>query len=143
MLPETTHALGMALSVRSIRPRKQITPAMPPALPRRCAIAPLEQFDMPQALSRVLGTNCGERSSLDARTDRGAVNAWLPFRKSGNHTLRAYRKEAERFLLWSVFECGEVLSSLAAEDGVAYRDFVWRIGGEAEDKWRQSFRAGK
>jgi hypothetical protein len=70
MLPETSHALGVALSVRSIRPRKQITPAMSPALPRRFAIAPLEQFDMPQALSGTLGTNRGERSSLDARSER-------------------------------------------------------------------------
>jgi site-specific recombinase XerD len=140
MLPETAHALGVKLSVRSIRSRKEITPAMLPALPRRAGIAPIEQFDVPLALSGAFGTNRGERSSLGARNDLEAINTWLTRRKPGSHTLRAYRKEAERFLLWAVLEAGKALSSLTVEDCISFRDFLWRIGREPDDQWRQRFR---
>lgn len=139
MLPESATALGVTLSIRSTRPRKQIRPGMLPALPRRAGIAPIEQFDVPVALSGAFGCNRGQRSSLGARNDLEAVNTWLTWRKPGSHTLRAYRKEAERFLLWAVLEAGKALSSLNVEDCISYRDFLWRIGREPEDQWRQRF----
>lgn len=140
MLPETAAALGVTLSIRSTRPRKQIRPEMLPALPRRAGIAPIEQFDVPLALSGAFGSNRGERSSLGARNDLEAINTWLTRLKPGGHTLRAYRKEAERFLLWAVLEAGKALSSLTVEDCISYRDFLWRIGRESEDEWQQRFR---
>lgn len=39
-------------------------------------------------------------------------------------TLRAYRKEAERVLLWAVVQLGKPLSSLTTEDAIAYRAFM-------------------
>lgn len=140
MLPETATALGVTLSVRSRRPRTQITPEMLPALPHRFSIAPIEQFDVPLALSGAVGSNRGERSALGARNDLEAINTWLTRLKPGSHTLRAYRKEAERFLLWAVLEAGKALSSFTVEDCIAYRDFLWRIGRDPEDQWRQRFR---
>lgn len=140
MMPETARSMGVNLSVRSVRARKDINPAMLPALPRRTAIAPLEQFDTPQALSGAFGTNRGHRTSLSARDDLEAINAWLSRRKPGSHTARAYRKEAERFLLWAVLEANKALSSLSVEDCISYRDFLGRLGREAEDQWRQRFR---
>lgn len=41
-----------------------------------------------------------------------------------SNTQRAYRKEAERFLLWALFERGKALSSLNEADCVAYRAFL-------------------
>ncbi|MBV9890936.1 MAG: integrase, partial [Rhizobacter sp.] len=41
-----------------------------------------------------------------------------------SHTQRAYRKEAERFLLWAVLEHGKPLSSMTAQDCAAYWAFV-------------------
>lgn len=140
MLPETADALGVTLSVRSVRSRRQITPAMLPPLPRRTGIAPIEQFDLPQALSGAFGTNRGVRSSLSARNDLEAINVWLARRKPGSHTSRAYRKEAERFLLWAVLDSGKALSSLTVEDCILYRDFLWRLGRDSEELWRQQFR---
>ena len=140
MLPETTRSLGVDLSVRSIRARKDISPAMLPALPRRTGIAPIEQFDVPHTLSGALGSNRGHRTSLSARNDLEAINTWLSRRKPGSHTARAYRKEAERFLLWAVLEANKALSSLSVEDCIAYRDFLWRLGREPEDQWQQRFR---
>lgn len=41
-----------------------------------------------------------------------------------SHTQRAYRKEAERFLLWAVVERHKPLSSMTTEDCIAYREFI-------------------
>jgi len=46
---------------------------------------------------------------------------WL---QSLSHTQRAYRKEAERFLLWAIVERHKPLSSMSHEDCVAYRAFI-------------------
>jgi site-specific recombinase XerD len=140
MLPETAGALGISLSVRSVRPRTQIAALMLPALPYRSGIVPIEQFEVPQALSGAFGTNRGERSSLVARNDLEAIKVWLSRGKPGSHTLRAYRKEAERFLLWTVLEAGKALSSLTVEDCISYRDFLWHIGREPDDQWHQRYR---
>lgn len=48
-------------------------------------------------------------------------NDWMNFL---SHTQRAYRKEAERFLLWAIVERRKPLSSMTAEDCIAYREFL-------------------
>lgn len=48
-------------------------------------------------------------------------NDWLNYL---SHTQRAYRKEAERFLLWAIVERHKPLSSMTTEDCVSYRDFI-------------------
>lgn len=60
---------------------------------------------------------------LAAENDLQAINAWLDLHEAGT-TKRAYRKEAERVLLWSVVELGKPLSSLMTEDAIAYRAFL-------------------
>ena len=52
-----------------------------------------------------------ETCTLSARNDYEAVNAWLSMHESPA-TQRAYRKEAERVILWAVLERGRALSSL-------------------------------
>ena len=138
-LPETAASLSVKLTIRSVRPRSEISKSMVPALPRRMEIVPIEQFEVPQALNGSFGTNRGERSSLDASHDVDAINTWLARRKPGSHTLRAYRKEAERFLLWSVLEARKSISSLTVEDCIAYRNFLGSLGRETEDVWAQRF----
>lgn len=46
---------------------------------------------------------------------------WLQYL---SHTQRAYRKEAERFLLWAVVQQGKPLSSMTTEDCAQYREFL-------------------
>jgi site-specific recombinase XerD len=41
-----------------------------------------------------------------------------------SHTQRAYRKEAERFLLWCIVHKGKPLSSMTNEDCTEYREFL-------------------
>lgn len=60
---------------------------------------------------------------LGAGNDYEAVQAWLSLHESGA-TQRAYRKEAERLILWAIVERGKALSSLTTEDAVAYRAFL-------------------
>jgi integrase len=64
------------------------------------------------------------RCRISASNDHEAIQAWLSLRETGSHTHQSYRKEAERFLLWSVAERGKPLSSLDTVDCKAYRDFL-------------------
>lgn len=98
------------------------------ALSRKAtAMAPLERFALPS------DDRCGERGGnrapteqcrIPARNDLQAVQAWLGLRPTGSHTWRAYRREAERFLLWAVLERRKALSSLDGDDCTAYRAFL-------------------
>ena len=58
---------------------------------------------------------------LEAKNDYEAIAAWLATKHDPNGTgrtatHRAYRKEAERLLLWAIVEHGKPLSSLTVED---------------------------
>jgi site-specific recombinase XerD len=63
------------------------------------------------------------RCLLSARNDYDAVQAWLALHESPV-TQRAYRKEAERLMLWAIIERGKALSSARTEDAIAYRTFL-------------------
>ncbi len=71
-----------------------------------------------------------------------APDAWL---STLSHTQRAYRKEAERFLLWAILERGKPLSSMTTEDCTAYRDFLanppldW-CGPRGRERWSPLWR---
>ncbi|QBP14200.1 integrase [Cupriavidus metallidurans] len=92
---------------------------------------PLERFTPPVALDGRAGAYRCPRAQcrLAADNDREAILAWLASKGDGqnggvNCTQRAYRKEAERFLLWAVLARRCALSSITIEDAVAYRDFL-------------------
>ena len=64
-----------------------------------------------------------------------------------SNTQRAYRKEAERFLLWAVTHKGKALSSMSNEDCTLYRDFLadpqprsrW-CGDRGRERWSPLWR---
>ncbi|GJG94346.1 phage integrase family protein [Cupriavidus pauculus] len=98
---------------------------------------PLERFMPPAALDGSAGTYRCPRAQcrLAADNDRDAILAWLASKGDGGvgaqgagsavgATQRAYRKEAERFLLWAVLARRCALSSITIEDAVTYRDFL-------------------
>jgi integrase len=60
---------------------------------------------------------------LNARNDFEAVQAWLALHEAP-HTARAYRREAERLILWAIVERQQPLSSLSTDDAIAYRAFL-------------------
>jgi len=77
-----------------------------------------------------LGRNraLGGTSQISARTDLEAVQTWLAEYAHSPHTLRSYRKEVERLLVWATHARGKPLSGLAREDLLLYEAFLARPG---------------
>ena len=83
---------------------------------------------------RQIGAASGVESGLD----------WL---QALSNTQRAYRKEAERFLLWAITHQGKALSSMSNEDCTLYRDFLadpqprsrW-CGDRGRERWSPLWR---
>jgi len=90
-------------------------------------IVPWESIRAPRALDGSSGTFRAPLATcaLTASNDHEAVTAWLE-RHESPATQRAYRKEAERLILWAIIERDKPMSSLAAEDATAYRAFLRR-----------------
>lgn len=88
-------------------------------------VVPWERLRVPHEVDGSRGAFRAPRATctLDANNDYQAVQAWLALHES-TATQRAYRKEAERLILWAVVERGRALSSLTTEDAVAYLAFL-------------------
>lgn len=91
----------------------------------RLTLAPLERLAVPHALSGAHGENRATAFCyIQANHDLEAVRAYLNRYRDQPKTLRAYTKELERFLLWSVVLRGKALSDLRVDDCEAYKDFL-------------------
>jgi len=95
------------------------------------------------------GLSPAQTAQLQARRrqrDTGVVQG-LDWLQALSHTQRAYRKEAERFLLWAILHQGKALSSMTNEDCVAYRNFLadpqprsrW-CGDRGRERWSPLWR---
>jgi len=82
-------------------------------------VVPWERLRVPDEVSGSRGAFRAPKATctLDANNDYQAVQAWLALHESPA-TQRAYRKEAERLILWAVVERGRAMSSLTTEDAV-------------------------
>ncbi|KVO25190.1 integrase [Burkholderia ubonensis] len=94
------------------------------SLPQLASVQPVEA--PPERLDGRDGTNRGalETAQLSARNDLDAVRAWLSNYADTQTTFEAYRKEAERLLLWAVVELHKPLSSLTHEDLRLFKAFL-------------------
>ncbi len=94
---------------------------------RPAGIVPWEQLRLPHEVDGSEGSFRAPRDActLNATNDYEAVQAWLALHETAA-TQRAYRKEAERLILWAIVERGRALSSLTTDDATAYRTFVRR-----------------
>jgi putative integrase protein len=90
-------------------------------------LVPWESLSMPSELDGSSGLFRAPVGSciLRASNDYEAVTAWFDLHEA-EATKKAYRKEAERLILWAVVERGGALSSLTTEDAIAYRNFLRR-----------------
>ena len=72
------------------------------------------------------GLTLEQKAHLKARRRQRdiGVEQGMDWLQALSNTQRAYRKEAERFLLWAVVHKGKALSSMANEDCIEYRDFL-------------------
>lgn len=95
--------------------------------PSSSGIVPWERLSVPLALDGSLGAFRAPVAgcTLSARNDFEAISAWLMLHETET-TVRAYRKEAERLVLWATLERGKPMSSLTTEDATAYRAFLRR-----------------
>ncbi|WP_341770498.1 tyrosine-type recombinase/integrase [Aquabacterium commune] len=89
------------------------------------AITTIDQVLIPVHLTGVDGGNRGRgQRQVQADDDYSAVLSWLARYADTPATLSAYRKEAERLLLWCVHQRGLAMSSLAHEDLLLYERFL-------------------
>lgn len=85
----------------------------------------LEEIPLPARLDGRQGRNRGQGMvQLSAQDDRAAVLAWLARYADSPATLASYRKEAERLMLWAVWQHGAALSDLTHEDFLLYQRFL-------------------
>jgi site-specific recombinase XerD len=107
--------------------QNQIEQDHPDAVLPDTPLVPWEQLTLPVALDGSHGRFRAPASTclLDAANDCEAVQSWLALHESPD-TQRAYRKEAERLILWALVESQCALSSLTTDDAIAYRAFLRR-----------------
>lgn len=93
---------------------------------RTSEIAPFERFLPPELLDGSSGSNRApmDRCKVEANNDYEAIQAWLSLWISSNQTFRAYRKEAERFLLWAIMTKYKSFSSVTTVDCAEYLRFL-------------------
>lgn len=129
--PDTLGELGQ----RALKPVRALTAT---ALERAPAtgMLPLESLALPTVLDGSTGTNrFAGKCRIDAANDLLALQAWLATKARNPNTERAYRREAERLLLWCVLERGIALSSMSIDDATAYRDWMAALGRTEDTHW--------
>lgn len=90
-------------------------------------VVPWEQIRVPHEVDGSRGQFRAPQAAclLSASNDYEAIQSCLSLHESAA-TQRAYRKEAERLILWAIVERGRALSSLTTDDAIAYRGFLRR-----------------
>ena len=98
------------------------------------------------------GLTPDQKAHLKARRRQkdAGVEQGLDWLQALSNTQRAYRKEAERFLLWAITHKGKALSSMSNEDCIEFRDFLadpqprsrW-CGDRGRERWSPLWRPFK
>lgn len=120
------------LSPLAITPRRQLAaghPALQPVPGAGADVVPLEALRVPAGLDGSAGLNRAPVPAHQAElnTDLQPVHAWIAIRGArSDATRRAYRREAERLLLWAIVVKGKPLSSLNTVDCAEYLDHFLR-----------------
>lgn len=126
------NSTGLPIGGHVAVPRAKLQPAqLEQVTSRSSAVVPFEKFLIPADLDGSEGRFRAplHQCLLGAKNDYEAIAAWLATRHDPNGTgktatHRAYRKEAERLLLWAILEHGKPLSSLTVEDVHAFKWFL-------------------
>lgn len=88
-------------------------------------LAPLGQFRTTTVLDGSQGINrCQQFCFIRAKNDLEAIESYLFKFADKPHTMRSYRKELERFLLWSILVAKKPMSSLLVDDCETYKHFL-------------------
>ncbi len=114
LLPKAP-AGGLAATVPTLRPLEQLKPYLGEG-------RQLADLDGRCGSNRAAGP-----PKIEADHDYAAICAWLALWPAGSPTFRAYRKEAERFLLWCLLVRGKAFSSLTPADISGYLSFLRHV----------------
>jgi len=116
--------------------RTQSAPLLIQKRERATAIVPIEVLEVPASLAGETGSNrFPGRPRIDAMNDHQAIQCWLTTKSGSPNTERAYRKEAERLLLWAVIERQKSLADMEVDDCTAYRNWLSQLGRTAPEHW--------
>ena len=94
---------------------------------------------LPEKISHFLSGTEGvnreknQRCQIHANNDYEAIHCWLNEYRHKSTTYRTYQKEAERFLLWAIFQKEKPLSSLDRDDMEDYILFL--DDPQPKEKW--------
>ena len=115
------------------------------ARPKQTGIVPLEAFIMPAHLTGDVGHNRAQptsRCQFRFNSDVEAAFRWLATHRADptmprmeSNTIRVYRKEVERYLLFSVLELGLPLADHTPDQCDLYQDFLFRLNPETDKEW--------
>lgn len=132
--------LSKWIAEHHIKPPRQTTL---PAPARSSVLVPLEQFQMPRdqvlpaaataAPAKATHWPYPNNNSLGASDDHHAIKIWLASKATNPNTLRAYRKNAERLLLWCYYERRTTFPELKVEDCIHYREWLKTLGKGHKD----------
>lgn len=93
--------------------------------PAKPIVAPMGSFFLPPELDGRWGVNRASHFCfISAKDDMAAIECYLAKFYNQPHTLRAYRRELERFILWASIIAKKPLSSLLVDDCEAYKRFL-------------------
>lgn len=133
----TVRGLGIELGIQGTTKASRIPAGMlAQRRPLQAGIVPLEYLVLPPALDGAQRSNRGLVCTISARNDLEAVQQWLATKQAGTSTWRSYRKEAERFLLWALFERGRALSEMSSADCMEYQRFLIELDPGYGVQWR-------
>ena len=152
-LRQHERSLGRAIGSHALSRRSALTPADLSAVTAPATdVVPFEKFVLPDQLDGSRGTYRAPQAQclLGATNDYKAIETWLngkhdPNKTGKTATHRAYRKEAERLLLWAILERHKPLSSLNVEDVKAFTEFLrapparW-CGPKQQQRWSPHWR---
>lgn len=104
-------------------------------------IKPLEFLTLDSGIDGSSGSNRADRQNcaLNANNDIEAIRLWLKAKGTNANTQNAYRREAERFLLWCVLEKRMALSSVSLEQCSDYMTWLEELGRAKEEDWNKKW----
>lgn len=105
-------------------PPHELVDVSPAHLAPTFGIVPIERLQLPVDLDGSAGVNRLSKPRIQAANDLEALGAWEALKCQNEHTRRAYRAQAERFVLWMVNEKRRPLSSATPEDCAEYLAFL-------------------
>jgi len=96
----------------------------------------------PKILLHIASQPYSQDCHIKASHDLAAVNAWLNRYIDSPKTFTSYKREAERLLLWCIYERGLALGQLKVEDFTTYFHFL-KMPPASWCATRKDFRKGK